>query len=338
MYKELELNDKPPVSCYQHHAYALGILGCSEECAIWLCNYYVQLIYCPDLGINSFNFLVEFLTHQNAFICESVNDDLINYLKLDKKTIVKHAIDCNKYVWFCFDEYSIPDRALYQKKHFVHDCLLYGYNEEREEFKIFGYNNTGKCVTSVIKYDEFDRSKPSLIKTVQKNPEYEFVLDIRFIIESLEKYLNIREEFTLDLIAYQCNYFHVKNSFEPCFCGMEAVERWKNMIVDEINMKEYIDLRPFSVFYEHKKIMCIRMSYISKKIQELQKYIEAVESIERNARILINLALKYNVDKKSITFQRIIKQIDEIVEKEKSILCVIVNILKKYDRNNEFEQ
>lgn len=85
MRKELILNERPLVSCYQHHAYALGILGNNNDSIIWLSNYYVQLVYCPDLGIDSFNFLIEFLTHQNAFVCESVNDELVNYLNLDKK-------------------------------------------------------------------------------------------------------------------------------------------------------------------------------------------------------------------------------------------------------------
>ena len=56
------------------------------------------------------------------------------------------------YVNMCLDEFYVPDRAKYQRGHYNHYNLFYGYDDEEKLYYIMGYGKKGSPIISTIPF------------------------------------------------------------------------------------------------------------------------------------------------------------------------------------------
>lgn len=82
--------------------------------------------------------------------------------------------------------------------------------------------------------------------------------------------------------------------------GMQIYTTLLNYAKETLEHKVMFDIRPFHLLYDHKKIMTLRFKYLydNQHLIELnQEHIDEFTAIELKAKILVNLAIKYNLTK-----------------------------------------
>lgn len=71
---------------------------------------------------------------------------------------IKWNIEHFYYVELCLDEFYVMERSMYQKKHYPHYNLFYGFDDHLRVYYIMGYGCNSKPVVSQISYDIFEQN------------------------------------------------------------------------------------------------------------------------------------------------------------------------------------
>ena len=182
-------------------------------------------VYSKIMRINSVN--VEF--------CEQIED--IN--EVLRKEIFKEYY-CVLFLDFnelsCFQQY-------YHKKHYIHEILFYGYDDEVKRYKCYGYlDNLYQCFE--ITYDEVKKSFGDAIKHIRNGSgwqEYMFItMDLvahdkeypyrnDYFIEKLEEYIKGKMPYTL---YYGHRLYMIESKESRIAFGVNIVE----VLIQYLNM------------------------------------------------------------------------------------------------------
>jgi hypothetical protein len=321
----LELNINPDIRGYQHHAFTLGIILKEKENYFWLYNNYIQLVYSKKGGLDTFNFNMEFATHQTPFIRNTLDDYLLDLLSIDKIDYIITALEHGKYVEMCVDEYYIPHRRAYMKQHFIHDILIYGYDTVDKCFTAIGYDDNMQYSVTKIPTELLRESKPTYLELLELKSNYKYCLDIPRILLHVGQYLNLIP----DYLQGDQYYDDIKFGLEACYSLFESYSE----LLDQLEICPIVQVY---LFMEHKKCMYLRMKYIfnTYNLNEetlLEKYNENVN----NAVKLLNLIIKYNFRASTDTANRIKKYFLKIIDNERSLLTEFYKILENIYENSK---
>lgn len=80
--------------------------------------------------------------------------------------------------------------------------------------------------------------------------------------------------------------------------GMQIYTTLINYVRETAEHKDMLDIRPFHLLYDHKKIMTLRFKYLydHRHLNQLnQEHIDEFTAIELKAKIIVNVAMKYNL-------------------------------------------
>ena len=310
----LLLEKNPIIRTYQHLAYTFSILGTNEESCNWICNQYTQLI---DDGKNDMTFYLDFLNRQDALECAKISCETIKKFEIDSVELIRNEIKEGWYVYICIDEFYIPERKAYKKKHFVHDCLVYGFDDLKKWFYIIGYNDKRMYRESRVLYTQMRDSEPRYgIRSIRKSNKYNFLLDINKIHIDLKRYLNLMPEIILGDFDYRSAVF-----------GQETNSQLIKHIENVCLNRTMIDIRYIYLFYEHKKCMLIRLQQIRELIEFNDSNIIEYQEIVSKAERLVLMAVKYNIKYFSEIHIKMSNYIKDIAEKERRI---ILDVLKYF--------
>lgn len=336
MFKTLPF-EMPPITSYPSHAFPLSVLSTTNEYLPWLYSNYIQVYYDPDKILFDF-YMVDAL---NDLYCpflsiKQVPRDLVN--KCSPKGICNFLIDCinlGYYIFIFLDEYYIRSSMAYNKVHFDHMILIYGYNREKKYFNVSGFFKNWKYHTSTASFNEikmayYNLQKPQAwnqeLRLLRLNSEIpKYVFDIRRIKNYLNDYLNSTN-----------NYDHNSVYYDPVpvnrIYGLKTIEGLTNYIDF---LKQYgqdnieISIKTFHVLYDHKKLMLKRIQYlIDQGFLKNGKYIyNKYLKCTHIACKIRNVMIKYDIIRDS----RILERIDEYLKKlyllEKQSLGELLNCL-----------
>ena len=119
--------------------------------------------------------------------------------------------------------------------------------------------------------------------------------------------------------------FNADNKVNIVF-GVDVYSTLKNYITEKITEKmEDIDIRPFYMLYDHKKLMSLRLKYLHKEgyfnNDRIERNIAFMKEVEILTRNVVNIIYKYNITKDNISIGNITKILDDIKKQEYDILC-----------------
>ncbi len=241
--------------------------------------------------------------------------------------IIKTMLDDGFYVAFGgVDDFYIKGKSWYNERHFSHDGLILGYDEEKETFTMAAYDERWifttfetpqKCflegleaLTSQNQFGSIHAIKAK--QDVQK-------LDIANIKEVLGRYLasNIKDyplthtEKVWGIIVY--DYIHM----------------YLDKLMDGSIPHEKRDRRIFRLIWEHKKCMLNRIITVENEYglgDELSRqYIKIVEHSDKARFLYSKFVVKYSAKH----LEKIQKIIQDIKREEKIILNQFQTILEK---------
>lgn len=350
----------PPVISYQVYAYPLGALFTEKSTFEWFFSDFIQL-KCISNFIEINDLWFEY--HAGSVFGGVSIIDYNVYTKNDITSLLNFIIDRineDKYIYTFVDKYYFPQYSTYMKTHFIHDALIYGYNQK--EFRIAGFNNNSFSTFSISFDDFINAFRVTQYYSMQhfnivicfkrkQDSLVNFATYINKAIKSLSDYLNSSDS------SYQCGLYnvfetHTFNSLESYKCleeyynetvikirkvrvyGLKTNECLKNYLLSLSGGYSGYDIRPLHVFYEHKKIMAIKLEYLENrfKLMSIEKQLSKYKELSNIALTARNLMLKYDITKQEGLINNIINKIDEIEIEERIIIPELIDILTDLNR------
>lgn len=303
---KLPINEFPPIRGYVHHAYPLGIILNDEKNSPWLFNNFIQLIFLPKDGSDTFNFDIDFFPYQNAFHLEYLDDITIKEMKIDILKYILLGLTQKKYIYLCTDEYYIPHRKNFKLNHVIHDLLIYGFDNENKIFNIIGYDDNHNYKVSELPYSDFMLSNPCHINLLNLKKDYKFIINFEKINSGIKQYLNITGSIHIGDVFY-----------EKALYGLRAVKELSCFFEEKAMQGLFCDIRPFHILYEHKQCMKLRLFYLQKNFDlDLSNVLEEYEEVVKISIIIRNYVLKYNFIRDSKISNKINTYIAQLIDIE----------------------
>lgn len=212
----------------------------------------------------------------------------MNFVKNSFDSIIDFTIamiDMNYYCFTILNEFYLPCKDSYNVQEFEHGVLVYGYDKEKQNIYISGYNKSDYFGLDVISFDEY---KAAFIHTKRnddivcmKRNTFEYKLDLNILKDLLYDFIN------------SCNtslkYRMLRNPMNNCSWGIEAFKCVIDMSSKTLNY------RYFFTIYEYVLIMIERMNVCKEVLNvDLHTEINVCSEISRKFYHLLLISLKSN--------------------------------------------
>ena len=334
----------PIITSYTSDAHMLAILNnyqYTEECIF---NNFISFWGEEPSYKNNFNML-RFHSWKIRRVCPYFKIKYYDKKLLDSDIVefIISKIDLGNYIAIWYDQFYIPNSRCYNKIHFEHEMLIYGYDRETKVFYIA---------------DFFENNKYSFVTVLFNCVE-------SAVIGALES-----ESFSCDEIEfcnanYKFSYSFLKNSLNNFLHSTNTVAEGENVVVWEpeleqiqkggytFGIKNYsllkkalskasnsqtgiIAFTPLHVIFDHKVMMCERLKYLVNRglLDSNDNIIAEYSNIKDISQSNRNLFIKCMITKEYKLLDKIISKLDIIEELE---IEAITYLIEKLSANPDFE-
>lgn len=308
----LPLEIQPPVQSYQHHAFWLSmILGNDPDMRPFLTMHYTNLMWdAQEKMLNPYIYSDwRFETEQllpTKFLVNVPPKMVRGYRSFDLVALLCDMLDHGFYQMGTFDEFYVPAKGGYQKRHFVHNNLIYGYNDDARQFLSIGY-------TKNRIYEPFTVSYTDYVESVYR-------LEQRFIGALFCFYQpNAACRFDPDRyrrILYDYVTSANKGTAENGY-GLGCLEK-AAADLSETDDRAVLDLRPLRVILEHARMMHEGLTQLQKSgvPADPAPYAHAVACAEA----ALNLGIKFHMVRDPGLLKKAAEEIREMICVEQELL------------------
>ncbi len=349
--KELKIKVQKDLTTYLNYSLPLCAILSEDKYYPWFYQHFVQLYTLND---DEGNLWVDYLEDLD-FFKDVADKHFYDYKSLievkDILNFIINNIDMDNYVIVFLDEYYLPHKLSYMKEHFLHQLMIYGYNEETQIFNTIAFNEDGEFKKDDYTFEQINQAYELGKNYYQTSPIWVLneTLEIIKLKETEDKY-----EFSLDLFLEELNTYllgqgdyskirpnNLKTNGTIASFNFKVFDELIIHLNDLIQGKETMDYRYMHLLFEHKSIMHRRLEYIAgihkpnnKLNLLLQDYKEEVVRRTLKARNLFfkqMIMLESDDPNQSFvtkTLQSIIDIIQLTKEKEKSLLMDIYSEMK----------
>ena len=190
---------------YLCHALPLSVILADERLLPWYYEHFINLFSIVD---ESGYLKLEFLEYRASYK-EVIYEVYLGYNLLKSESniinLVIDKINSGYYVIINVDEYYLPVKSRYQKEHFVHHSLVYGYDNARQKLLAVGFNAEQIFAPLTFDYNPFitayeagkqyyqesapwaENNAVELLKLKEYQQEYPFTL--QKFLSQLDNYL-----------------------------------------------------------------------------------------------------------------------------------------------------
>lgn len=327
----LPFENKPYTQMYNHLAFFLGIVmgNADKDITPWLCSRYINCRFVESTPQSKFNIILDdpWSSKENLLFKQNIilEREMFDALNIDYVNLLRSMLLQGYYPYGNLNEQYIPGKLSYQRRYYLHDYLLIGFDDEKQCFLSVGYLKNKKfqeyeipyeCMVNAIKSIE---SSKITLGFLEFNKEFDFDLNLRKVKTELCNYLNS----TADMPFLQGRYF-----------GLAAMKQLIGEFENDLNNKKGLDNRYSRGFMEHKFFMDLRCKYLLNNSYIVSKGItDTARQVYEMAETVQMLVLKYNITLKTDIGQRAIDKMSEILEKEQDYIPLLVKELE--DKRND---
>lgn len=325
--KQLPLSE-PPIKGLHYLANPLAILFNDKDVLPWFYSEYVQLIWYVDEKFLSFNgkYISEIPTSIPWLEFQCMDKKFIKGI-IDIQDFLVDAIDSGWYIISSYDEFYIPNTRSYQKNHFNHDFMIYGYDLCKKEYIMNIYTSRMKLESNFVPFDcfneaffanESDDFEFNRINLYRKKEFFSYDFDKQLLIEQLCDYVHS----TCSNRRYLVPYGHDKRIF-----GIDIYSYIISIFKEQDNSA--FDLRILYLLWEHKKCMRMRIDYmVENDLLIIDRAVhETFNEIEKIASKVRILQLKLHATKNMHICNRIVDHLEILYVKEKGAIEVLLKAL-----------
>lgn len=306
-----------PTYCAYNYVGALDVCGqCDPQMNEWIVNSYILWKYNIDNNyitlIRSGVFgLIPFMYNHRMWK---------RHIKNNYREIFKTLLDDDFYVYYCnVDDYYIPTTSAYNKRHFPHDGLIYGYNENKHIYYVCAYNSTGIYTNFEVPMELFDKawySKYNMsdeeqlgegtIIGLRLDPNAGYKADIDAIFKDIKRYVNseIIDKNTIPVVFGLNVYKEIDKKINATIKG-ETV---------------FKDKRLLKILSEHKLAMKRRFEFLYNNSIIPQDMLKDYGKVYDLAEITRMVHLKYSLTNNQKLLCKIRDNINRIGDEEYRLL------------------
>ena len=249
--------------------------------------------------------------------------------------LVRSYIDNDYYFLVHFDDFYDKKTDAYQKIHFVHTNLIYGYDLNHSCFYIGGYHQNQKYSFSKISFSEFEsmyfHSEEYAGLHNNRLIKYDDSIDWDFDIEivknllgdyafskKIDKKAGVYSRHIWDL--YKENIIWGRETYSVLAKYVDCIST---------NDMQNLDYRPFQVLYDHKSFLVELGKYLDETnhLRNVAQITEKLLSIKDTMSIILNLVLKYQTTERATLLCKISSHINQLQEIEGKILEEFISLI-----------
>lgn len=322
----------PFITTYTQHAHLLSILSCYECTYPWIYSNYIQLYinkdYCHDWGDFYFPLPYEL---RPSDTCKWIHSQKIDRSIAESKwgsiiDFIADFISSDNYVHLMINYFHVPQSMSYQKDNTIHDVLVYGYDLSKETIYFSDFLNSRKYSFEEISFTDFinaftsykQRTNDDYLKGIiylyRFDSECDYEFNINNILNSIKAYLS-------DAAPEYWDFYNMENKRNIDF-GTEVYRSLGNYVRRMVDNGLLINIRPFYLLYDHKKLMLLRLKFLHglKSFTNADNNLIGMENIEKQAKNLVNMTIKYNISGNKALADKILNLLNDIKKGEYEIL------------------
>lgn len=298
----------------------------------WMSNNFIQLYYNRNNPVKlDYSGLIQRDNRSysiNPFIKFSyIERDVLDSLKIKLIDYILSQLDTNKYIELWLNEKYIPYLAAYDKYDYIHESLIFGYDNKNKVFNLISFLQ-GKPIQTTVSYDNISKAWESVNDNNRDLTSFAFQPDIEI---------------------YELDIFHIYNKISDYLFGHNSSEDYSNAVGIEsgifgINIyKEFIssncnkrtfleDVRIAFLLKEHKYCMKKRFEYLNEwglfPKYEYKKINILMKKITNLSDVILYLVIKNGMVNSILTQNKIWLHLDELCNYEKRCYGLVKAILE----------
>ena len=320
MLKQHELPLAEPIySTYHSHGLSGALLYHNPSLRNWYLNESLNLT-CSRMFLSGFS--TPDLNISNTGILDNPH---VNYYRLSLNTIgtdiqkiIPAIIQEGYYMHFCgIDDYYVKNKSWYEKRHFIHDGLLIGFDNSSNTYTLFAYDNNWiyrvfrtpqKCFIDGVKNGANKINDAYVWAIKPRNDIVEF--DPKRIGVQLRNYLNSSLE----------KYPTYINSRVYGRVVQEYIVMYLDMLGNGCIAHEKMDWRILRLLWDHKRIMLERILLIEQKYDLSCTYSNRYEVIVKEMNALRMLYASYHLKERGTIIKSIRARLADLNNSEFEVL------------------
>lgn len=324
----------PPMRAMQFYAYPLVILAQHEEAWPWIHSNYIQLCFYKNFEegfvVPFAPYVYDYATNPMLTV-QRIQREMLAVFQTDIVRFAKESLDLGHYVYLNIDQFYIPRRNHYQRQNFAHDILVFGYDEEAEEFEVLGFREDFQFAPSRVSYAEFEAAYRSLdvienwseeICLYRLNPKPKFQFDPKLLADRLEEYLlgtNTSERF-----------YEIGETYDRAY-GMQAYPYLKKYFQALMEDRIWYDVKYTHVLWEHKRAMTLRLQFLEERgdVDPAEGLLEAARQVEQQALTFKNIFMRVGIDHDLSRLSKIVEGLDSMAQAESELLERLIAALRR---------
>jgi hypothetical protein len=232
--------------------------------------------------------------------------------------LVRKYMDNGYYFYFNkIDDFYLDGKTWYKERHFFHDGILCGYDQENKLYCIYAYDNRWKYTKLWIPQESFNDG----IRSMRESGEKGYLYALKPMPE--------RVEFNPTVVVNNLKS-HINTTFEVCpptdptgatgLAVHDYILLYLDKLLDNSIPHERMDWRIFRVIWEHKKLMLERIERMEEALSLDSTTSDLYKFIVEEANKIRLLYASYHMKRRDSLLVSIKEKLIEIKNKEKEIL------------------
>lgn len=273
--------------------------------------------------------------HLNVYMTDAGAMDFLEqipynllFIREDVHRVVKRMLDKNFYVAFRgIDDYYIPGKSWYGQRHYNHDGLICGYDDEKGTYAIMAYDQNWRLRLFHTPQSAFEEGMESMIR------DYYIMGEVTAIkAKDLPLTLNI-PKIKDQLIAYLGTDLHT-DPIEKSQAPMgTVVHTYLCMYLDLLYAGEIpyekADYRILRLLWEHKNCMYMRVSAVENALSLGKELHSAYGQVLDSAERMRTVYAKYCMRRRDDLLLTVKNQILDMQKRETEILTRLIERMEK---------
>ncbi len=242
--------------------------------------------------------------------------------------VIKRMLDEGYYVYFTgVDDYYVPGKSWYRKRHMTHDGILCGYDDNDETFSIASYNVNWifsmyrvpkKCFFEGLQASCGYKQCGSLIAYKMKD-DMTISLDPHKILERIKQYLSV----TIDKVPLD------RDDSVVGIAVHDLLSMYMDRLKDGSIPSTRMDWRALRPVWEHKRCMLDRLHAIEEMYGWDSEISSEYAPLVDQANRLRGLYAMYHKNRRRGLLDAIGRGLVELREKENEILQIFVERMEE---------
>lgn len=314
----------PPIQSYLPISIIANIATANMKNLTWIMHNFVQLFQYADAEkVESFPVQQFMYVSQSVISCKEITKEVMSKERIDVIEDIIYCINHQHYVVIYLNENLIPNMRHYQHKAIVHSQFIFGYNREKQIFKVINFSKKSDQMEVIdVTFSDVKSNFYSVdLSDLYEKCKSEYIRKKGFQIYALQycgAIDNIDATLNLEVIKEQIRQYlySVNSSIYTSYFTGTLHGTWGMDVYEEIGtmLLKNMDIRCACLLYEHKVFMQYRINYLDETLaEEYSKVVKMANTFKM-------YCLKCMIKKKTEKPEMIIKYLEDMKSAEKNIL------------------